>query len=98
MRFLSMLFILLVVAMFFTNPSREDFGRYAIREYKKEDTSDFQNVLAFTIGHKLVESSTSRKDFVLFSIFEFEIPNTGQRVCVFGCLNSFTEFKVEEVE
>ncbi|MCT4581037.1 MAG: DUF4359 domain-containing protein [Flavobacteriales bacterium] len=78
-----LLFIIVVaVALFFTNPTEEEFKVYS-EEYiatrvkgGKNESSKIKNILgdlAAEVGGKLTKELTSKEDYYLFSIYEVKL-------------------------
>lgn len=90
------IFIVVIVLLFATNPNETDFQIYLKYEFKAEAQSE--GALAGAImdifagpSAKLASLNTTRTDYYLFSIYEFSI--LGEYYQYIGILDHFFEVK-----
>lgn len=82
MKKLLIFLIIVAVALFFTNPTEEEFKVYS-EEYiatrvkgSKKESSKIKNILgdlAAEVGSKLTKEFTSKENYYLFSIYEVKL-------------------------
>lgn len=82
MKKLLIFLIIVAVALFFTNPTEEEFKVYS-KEYiatrvkgSKKESSKIKNILgdlAAEVGSKLTKEFTSKENYYLFSIYEVKL-------------------------
>lgn len=81
--------ILLLVA---TNPATEDFASWAI-EKDNQENSQLARAITSAVGEPFVRGMTDRKNYLLFSIFEYRETKT---VGIFGVFITIPAFESSE--
>ncbi|MFE4711890.1 MULTISPECIES: hypothetical protein [unclassified Paenibacillus] len=65
--------IVLLVALLATNPGKEDFVDYAIKNISEESGGKLGAGIANMIGKPVLNSVTERENYILFSIFKLPV-------------------------
>lgn len=78
----------MAVLLALTNPSKEDYASWATQRIKEANgDSILSNLFFAATGNMLLSNTTTRKSFVLFSIFETNAFN--KKISSIGILSSF---------
>jgi hypothetical protein len=76
MKFLLVM-LALVILMVCTNPSKSDLGdyvsNYLIKQYQGKEDLEFENTILDDIAAFAISRRAVRTDYILFSIYEFQI-------------------------
>lgn len=69
--FFNMMIILLlvIILLVLTNPAEEQFIDWTMKEIKENSNSQLESLLGEMIGKPVLMMSTTRKDYLLFSVF-----------------------------
>lgn len=72
--FFIFLILIIVVATFLvvTNPTKEEFISWGIQEIQEESETNLEKILEGTVGEQILESRTTRKSYIIFSIYSVE--------------------------
>src|SRR5690554_1973235 len=67
--------LLLVVLLVMTNPDKENFIDWAVNKAVESSDSEVENFFGDVLGKPLLNATSSRKDYKLFSIFKIDTFN-----------------------
>lgn len=62
---------LLIILLAVTNPSRSEFAAWAVQR-SEEDAHPLTEVITSALGEPLIESRTTRQNYIIFSLFEYD--------------------------
>jgi hypothetical protein len=65
-----LIIIVLLVALFVTNPNKDEFVEYALKNVNEDGGSKLTEGIANAIGKPLLNSVTEREDYFFFSIYK----------------------------
>lgn len=67
--------LLLVVLLVVTNPTEEQFIDWAVKQAENNSDTKIGKLLGGVLGRPILKMSTTRKDYLLFSIFRIDKGN-----------------------
>lgn len=81
-RSLLIILFLIIAILFLTNPDTNDYAQWTTDKIKNTE-NPISSFLTGTIGESFIKESASRKNYYIFSVFEFDDKKT------LGILNIF---------
>jgi hypothetical protein len=89
MKSMAIAFAVLAVVLFGTNPTQEEYVSWLKQQVINEHAGDgFGRALMSILGGPVLNWSTSREDFRLFSIYQTDLGN-GAKINVLGLVHHF---------
>lgn len=70
-----------------TNPSREEFISWGIKEIRSEAESDIERIFGSALAGPILEMQTEAEDYVFFSIFT--VNKSDREIRYLGIFNKF---------
>ncbi len=67
--------LLLVILMVLTNPTENQFIDWAVKQAENNADSKIERILGDVLGRSVLQLSTTRRDFLAFSIFTIDKGN-----------------------
>ena len=77
---------LVLIILFLTNPATADYARWTTNKVKNAE-NPLSALFAGTIGETVIREATIRKNYLLFSVFEFDKKKTIGILTLFFPLN-----------
>jgi len=87
MKKLLLFIVIFGIALAVTNPSIEDYKAWSKNEIAKQASNGVTRVLGSLLGGALVENSTIKEDYIIFSIYETDILD--EHIRTLGILKKF---------
>lgn len=72
---ITIIVLLLLTVLVLANPDKDDFINWAIKEVEENSESEIEEFLGGVLGRPLLSMSTSREDYLLFSLFRINKTN-----------------------
>jgi len=74
-QFLILIILIIMIFMAVTNPGMDDYVDWVTDQSREEASNRFEELVASFVGETMVRRVTSRDNYVLFSIYETDIPD-----------------------
>lgn len=90
-QFLILLVLIIIILMAVTNPGINDYVIWISDQSSEEASSQLEEILTNLVGEPMVRRTTSRDNYVIFSIYETEVPelNGGESSKTIGIFGNF---------
>ena len=74
-QFFILLILVIMILMAVTNPGMDDYVSWAANQSTEEASNQFEELLTRFVGEPMIRRATSRNNYVIFSIYETNIPD-----------------------
>lgn len=80
-----------MVLMAVTNPGIDDYINWVTDQNRQDASNRFEELLASFVGEPMIRTATSRDNYVIFSIFQTDMPdvNGGESSRTIGVFGNF---------
>lgn len=88
-QFLILLVLIIMILMAVTNPGLDDYAAWVGDQSSEEATSQLEKLITNLVDEPMIRRTTSRDNYIIFSIYETEIPDlngeeSSKTIGVFG--------------
>jgi len=74
-QFFILLILVIMILMAVTNPGMDDYVSWVADQSSEDATSRFEELITSFVGEPMIRRATSRDNYVIFSIYETDIPD-----------------------
>lgn len=88
-QFLILFVLVIMVLMAVTNPGLDDYVNWVTAQARENASNRFEELMASFVGEPMIRAATTRNNYVIFSIYETDIPDlnddeSSKTIGVFG--------------
>ncbi len=74
-QFFILLILIIMILMAVTNPGMDDYVSWVADQSSEEASNQFEELLTRFVGEPMIRGASSRNNYVIFSIYETNIPD-----------------------